>query len=161
MRQNRNSISLDSPIDVAAQAVPQALADQMRALNERKPQLRIEFSDLGAPLDGAIVVPVQALATANPAGDFALEITAAGNKRLYPVFSGTLALVSMDKMKCALRLEGTYDAPLGMLGFAIDATLLAGAARTSLQRFLDDLAKTVVERVRRNEARYAESRRFR
>jgi hypothetical protein len=42
-----------------------------------------------------------------------------------------------------LQLDGDYTAPFGAVGRAIDATLLRGAARASLERFVREVAYRV------------------
>jgi hypothetical protein len=43
-----------------------------------------------------------------------------------------------------LQLEGHYNVPMGALGRAIDATLLRGAAKESLDRFVRELGYRII-----------------
>ncbi|MHB8147992.1 MAG: hypothetical protein ACYDGM_12130, partial [Vulcanimicrobiaceae bacterium] len=72
---------------------------------------------------------------------------------LFPKFVGTLTVMPAET-ETELWLQGRYDLPLGPLGAAVDATVLRGAAKNSLCRFLQWLADEIKTDVRESERRY-------
>jgi hypothetical protein len=105
--------------------------------------LALNISELHLPFQAVISVPVQARVAAGAArNEWRLEIRAADRAQLYPVFEGTLRLQRAGHGS-ELHLEGAYAVPLGTLGRAIDATVLRGAAGSSLQRFVREIAHRV------------------
>lgn len=106
--------------------------------------LALNIRQLHLPFEAALRVPVRA--SIHPGGsrnEWRIEIRAARNPGLYPAFEGILAVISAANRGCQLKLEGTYAPPLGQVGRAIDATLLRGAARSSLERFVREVAHRV------------------
>lgn len=156
-----NRVSLRSQVALPPEPVVPALANELRALQNRAPALKLSvaLSDLQVRLEGEILVQVLAKFAKVDERTFNVEISANVRKGLYPTFLGTLML-RPTREKSELVLEGRINIPLGLLGRSINATLFSGAARKSLQRFLDELARVLEERVRQDEERYARSVRF-
>lgn len=155
-------VLLRSQIALTPEAVAPELADELHAIQEQAPGLKlgVDLSDLQVPLEGEIQIRVRPLFTEVDERTFKVEISASARKGLYPTFAGTLTLRQAREMKSELALEGNIHIPLGLLGRSINATLFSGAARKSLQRFLDDLAGALGEHVRHDEESYARSVRF-
>lgn len=106
--------------------------------------LALNIRQLHLPFEAALRVPVRA--TVHPGesrNQWRLSIRAAKAPGLYPTFEGVLALLSAADKGCQLQLEGRYAPPLGSVGRAIDSTLLRGAARSSLERFIREVAHRV------------------
>jgi len=110
--------------------------------------LQVELPELRIPFHATIGVPVLTKIKGLDRHEWSLEMRAATNPSVYPTFHGVLALEPVGAHACELQLKGKYAVPLGPLGRAIDATLFRGAAVASLQRFVDDVAFRVAERVR-------------
>jgi hypothetical protein len=69
-----------------------------------------------------------------------VEIVAQAAPTLFPRFIGTMSISPLRASGCELWLQGTYKAPLGTVGDALDATILNGVARKSLKRFVGWMA---------------------
>jgi hypothetical protein len=126
-----------------------ALAAVERILHEfasgsEQNSLALNIRQLHLPFEATIRVPITALVSVGEArNQWRLHIRAAVTPALYPTFDGVLSLLPAPGQGCQLRLDGGYTPPLGVVGRAIDATVLAGAARSSLERFLREVAHRV------------------
>lgn len=70
-----------------------------------------------------------------PHWEFPITLTAKSADRFFPTFDGSLIVTPLGTT-CEVWLQGSYAPPLGKLGAQIDATVLRGAAQSSLRAFL-------------------------
>lgn len=107
--------------------------------------LALNMRQLHLPFEATISVPIQALLfPCDAQNEWRLRIHAARRPALYPTFEGLLTLRAAADSWSELHLEGRYVVPLGAMGRVIDLTLLSGAARSSLERFMREIAYRVV-----------------
>ncbi len=78
--------------------------------------------------------------------------SATGHTSLFPVFDGAVE-VTADDGTCTLKIEGTYRAPLGLLGRVGDRLVGKRAAEATAEAFV----RHVAERIDRAADRSAES----
>ena len=69
--------------------------------------------------------------------------TAVGAKGLFPKLTADLVLSHVGQEKSKLFLQGTYDPPLGLIGRAVDRTLLRNVAESTVQDWVDRVARAV------------------
>lgn len=69
--------------------------------------------------------------------------TAIGAKSLFPQLTADLILSHVGKDRTKLFLQGTYEPPLGMVGRAVDRTLLRNVAESTVQDWVDRVANAV------------------
>jgi len=106
--------------------------------------LALNMRELHIPFEAMISVPIEAqVGCGESRNEWRLRIRAAANVGLYPKFDGVLRLMPAGEGGSQLELEGTYVAPFGRLGRAIDVSLLQGAAQSSLHRFLCSIASRI------------------
>ena len=105
--------------------------------------LALNISELHLPFQAVISVPVHACVAphAGP-NEWRRGNRAAERAQHNPQFDGMLSL-ERAVHGSELHLEGRYTVPLGTLGRVIDATVLRGAAESSLQRFVREIAHRV------------------
>lgn len=138
---NKNVISLRTRISAPPWAAWHSVRSTLRQMKQSPTgnRLSIEFSDVQAPIEGAVSVPVRI--NLGPPLDHLMLIEIEGERpRLFPSFAGVLSLQQAGDHETDLCLDGYYTVPLGELGHSADITLLRGAAAASLQRFLDGVA---------------------
>jgi len=86
--------------------------------------------------------------TAHPGGgveprwEFPITLMARTADRFFPTFEGSLIVTPLGEA-CELWLQGAYTPPLGRIGSHFDATVLRGAAQSSLRSFLQSFADDV------------------
>ncbi len=124
---------------------------------ESAPDLSIDLArDLKMPFEAQVHVPVQFDASAPQVDDgFNVTLVPAVRRPYYPRFAGILRMAEQRAESSALLLEGSYTVPFGIVGRVLDMTLFRGAARRSLQRFLDHIASIVDRCVHQDEERQA------
>jgi hypothetical protein len=104
--------------------------------------------------DAAIGVPITVEVCTTPRetpNAVSIRLRAARHTSLFPTFEGRVQSEPAGPLESALRLIGTYEIPLGLLGEAVDETLLRHAARATLTAFLERLRIDVIDEVRRSE----------
>ena len=117
--------------------------------------MSVTLRDLRIGTTGEVKIPIRT--RVQPEDDSwrcALDIQAADKERFFPKFRGRLTVVPVDA-HCELWLEGAYEVPLGSVGALFDATVLRGAAKNSLWKFLQWLADEIKTDVRHGALRYA------
>jgi len=72
-----------------------------------------------------------------------VEIAARAVPRFFPRFVGTVSISPLQESGSELWLQGSYKAPFGSIGALVDATLLRGVARKSLEEFIAWLASEI------------------
>jgi hypothetical protein len=136
------SAAIASDTTFALAAVETILKD----ISSKTPQaaLALNIPQLRVPLEAMISVPIDLhVDWGNARNEWHLEICASSQPHLYPTFVGVLALIPAAECGCQLHLSGEYAPPFGAFGRAIDATVLRGVARSSLQHFVQDIAHRV------------------
>lgn len=71
---------------------------------------------------------------------------ATGPTALFPRMTAELVVSPVGSAECSLVFEGTYDPPLGILGEAIDRTLLNRLAEMTVKSWVDDIVRRAEER---------------
>jgi hypothetical protein len=143
-------ISRNVPIAKAAtrQAIKEALLELVAGQTGEDPSLSAAAG--AAPEAVRVAVPVVLDTDARTApydGDIAVTLRARSNAGFFPTFSGTIGVEENGLSHSRVSLRGSYQAPLGVMGAAIDAVALRGVARSSLERMLDALIHRAVERI--------------
>jgi len=152
-----HSIELHTSLDIPAALARKELLRIMTAIHEHEAPyeeatLRVGLHDMRLPVPGEIGVPIDAEVQSRPFQyECGIKIGASGGRNFFPKFAGTASISALGSSACELWLQGHYEVPLGGIGDAIDATLLNGAAKRSLTAFLEFLAKTIVENVKREQ----------
>jgi hypothetical protein len=123
--------------------------------------LSVDVRDLKIPFEGQLRVPVHARVERHEKRwESHIEIGAAAKEGFFPHFKGTLTVTPEGHGQSRIWLQGEYTPPLGILGGAINATVLHGVAEHSLNDFLNWLAKEIekhvheLERSRQRQARH-------
>jgi hypothetical protein len=161
-------IELHTSLDLPATLARTELFRVMNAIHDHEPPyqdaaLHVGLHDLRLPVPGDVGVPIETEVRGLPFQyECTLKIAASGaGAEFFPKFSGNINVSALGSGACELWLQGEYDVPLGGVGAAIDATLFAGAAKRSLTAFLDYLAQTLTENVKRQQEADVSGRRGR
>lgn len=87
--------------------------------------------DLGMPRagDGETTIPLTWVATGAPG--------------LFPRLEGDLVVSSLGESLTQITLRGSYEPPMGVIGRALDRTVLHRVSEASVKAFLDRLATAV------------------
>jgi hypothetical protein len=80
-----------------------------------------------------------------------LSLHATNHTAWFPSFRGQIRSEAVGPLESILRLSGTYQTPLGVIGDFVDATLLGHAAERTLRSFLDRVRSDVIDEIRRAE----------
>ncbi len=80
-----------------------------------------------------------------------IALKATRRSGLFPAFRGAICSEDGGPLESVLRLDGTYDVPLGTLGGMVNRTVLRHAAKRSLAAFLDRLRVDVITEIQRAE----------
>jgi hypothetical protein len=80
-----------------------------------------------------------------------IAVRATHHSALFPTFHGTVRSEAAGNLDSVLRLDGTYETPLGMFGHMADRTVLGHAAERSLNSFLERLRADVIDEIQRAE----------
>ena len=103
--------------------------------------LGLNVRQMHLPFQATICVAVDAdVCPGEARNEWRLQIRAAP---LYPMFQGLLRLLPAEQSGAQLQIDGRYRVPFGALGRALDATVMRGAAESSLQRFVREIAYRV------------------
>lgn len=73
-----------------------------------------------------------------------LRLRVEDHERLFPSLEGTLDAAWLGPGHTHLALSASYDPPFGVLGRAVDRTLLHRVAEAVAQRFLEAIARELV-----------------
>jgi hypothetical protein len=159
---DKANVEMYVSIPLAPTPARDAMIAILDAIGRREPPyervaLTLGLSDLHLPIEGSVSIPIEAGVEAQPLRwECRIEIEAEQNRELFPHFEGTLTVTPNGRGACELRLQGSYDPPLGLLGKGLDATVLRGAAERALRRFLEWLATEIRARVDRLEREHAQ-----
>jgi len=102
----------------------------------------------------AVTVPVTVEtrgADLHTPGAIPLSLHATNHTAWFPSFRGQIRSEAVGPLESILRLAGTYQTPLGVLGELVDATVLGHAAERTLRSFLDRVRSDVIDEIRRAE----------
>lgn len=152
-----HAIELSQELNLPGSDVLAAGNEIMEAIEQRTPPydavwLSVNLRDLKIPFDAELRVPVRARVEREPGRwQCRIEIGAEEGSQLFPRFDGMLTVTPEEPGQSRLSLSGSYDTPLGLLGHAIDATLLSGVAEGSLEDFLGWLSRDIAERALKSE----------
>lgn len=80
-----------------------------------------------------------------------LSLHATNHTAWFPSFRGQIRSEVVGPLESILRLTGTYQTPLGVIGDLVDATILGHAAERTLRSFLDRVRSDVIDEIRRAE----------
>lgn len=137
------SAAIAVPADFAFPAVETILNEFARAPG--RAALALNVRQLHLPFQATISVAVHARVLPGEAhNEWRLQIRAAQHAPMYPTFEGLLKLLPAGRTGAQLLIDGRYTPPFGPLGRSIDATIMRGAAQSSLQRFVREVAFRVV-----------------
>ncbi len=153
------TIEMYVPLKSPPEIVCDSLLRVVPAIAQGKPPyerlaMSVTLRDLRIGANGEVKVPIRTrVHREDDSWRCALDIQAADRERFFPKFRGRLTVVPVDA-SCELWLEGAYEVPLGSVGALLDATVLRGAAKNSLWKFLQWLADEIKADVRHGALRY-------
>jgi len=153
-------IELHAALPLASAAARESLLRVMRGISSTSSTdrlaLAVYLGDLHVAVQGEIRVPVEVSVDDRPVRwEYAIAIRAASDEGFFPTFAGTLSITPVGTQS-ELWLQGSYQAPFGMIGALLDRTVLRHAAHRSLQSFLQRVADDTVAGERATEARHAQ-----
>lgn len=138
-------------------AICKSFADREAPYDEMA--LSIGLRSVHIPVPGTVSVPISVSSHANAQRyECLLTIEGSAAPRLFPKFSGTISVTPLREYGSELWLQGTYEAPLGVGGRLADATIMHGAATSSLEHFVTWFAAEIAKRIEARER--AERRRL-
>ncbi len=132
-------------------AVASRLATVLRGYAQRGDVTLAHALPLGA---AEVAVPVTVEIDAVEAHDpfeLPFSLRAAHHAAAFPTFNGTLRSEAVGPLESTLRLNGTYETPLGAIGSLGNAALLGHAAERTLRSFLERVRDDTAEEIRRSE----------
>jgi hypothetical protein len=153
-------VALEREVPVAAAAVRAALRPVLDELSERSRAGELSLTARLAARDGVTLaevgVPVLLTvgASRQPEGEsIPIEVRASGPGAFFPTFSGAVDANERGPALTEVTLRGSYDAPLGPIGAALDATAFRGTAMHSLSALLERIIAAVNARLGREAER--------
>lgn len=152
------TVSVQGTVSLPADRTARLIEEILRDLCEKPGHVSLSVdlsADLAAPVEASLSVPIVLTASRAPReNELFVSISSEKHAHLYPRFKGTLRVMPARGGSSVVTLKGSYSVPFGSLGDSIDMTLLRGAARSSLRRFLDYVFERLSERT------YAQQRRL-
>ena len=144
-------IAIDTRLPDPQAVVAPRLLTVLRGYSSRDDVvLTLDVGIAGAAMSVPVTVEIGEAQTRTPnAVQIALRATHHGG--LFPAFGGTVSSDRAGTLESVLRLQGTYETPLGMLGSIADRTVLGHAAERSLRSFLERLRADVIAEIQRAE----------
>jgi hypothetical protein len=144
-------ITIDTTIPSPQAVVLPRLVTVLRGYEEREDVvLSHDLRIAGAAMSVPVIVETAGADRRTPA-ELPLVLRGAHHASWFPTFHGQVRSEAVGPLESILRLEGTYDTPLGAIGDFADSTVLGHAAERSLRSFLDRLRSDVVDEIRRAE----------
>lgn len=141
--ENGIAVVTGAAVTVPAHFALPALETILKAFEQEaeRASLALNMRQMHLPFEATICVGIHAhVLRGEASNEWRLNIRAERNPGMYPTFQGVLTLVEAGERGSELRLHGRYTAPLGAGGYAIDTTLLRDAAKSSLERFVREIA---------------------
>ncbi len=148
-----STIEMYVPLNSSPDLVCESLLRVVPAIAQGKPPydrlaLSVTLRDLRIGTTGEVQIPVRTRVQRDgESWRCALDIQAADRERFFPKFRGRLTVVPVGEHS-ELWLEGVYEVPLGSVGALLDATVLRGAAKNSLWKFLQWLADEIKDEMK-------------
>ena len=143
------TIDLSRPLAIPGPLALDAMLRILRAVDDGVPPYDAVALSLGlaAVRFGVVSIPVAVASSAKPSS-YECEIVIAAERfpTAFPRFKGTVSISPLRETGSELWLQGEYVAPFGAAGEAVDATVLHGVARQSLDRFVGWLADEITAR---------------
>jgi hypothetical protein len=98
--------------------------------------------DVGTEIDISVgeITEVPKAQGQTPSTSISIEWEATKRPKLFPLMRATLQIYPLTATETQLDFAGTYDAPLGAVGTAIDAVVGRRIAEASVHRFVVDVA---------------------
>lgn len=121
-------------------------ATKAAALRARTVAAELSVDIAGVQIGTDISISVQKIeqhpqkATSPPVTLLQLEWTATKMPALFPVMKAELSIYPLTATETQLDFLGNYEAPLGVLGGAIDAVVGRRIAEASVHRFIENVA---------------------
>ena len=145
------AIAIDTRLpDPQAVVAPRVLTVLSGYASRSDVVLTLEVGIAGAAMSVPVTVELGDARDRTPtAVPIALRATHHGG--LFPAFHGAVRSEGSGTLESILRLDGTYETPLGMFGSIADRTVLGHAAERSLRSFLEHLRADVIEEIQRSE----------
>ena len=112
--------------------------------------LALDMGIAGAAMSVPVTVELHDAPTRTPSA-VPIALRATHHSALFPAFRGAVRSEAAGTLESVLRLDGTYETPLGMLGSIADRTVLGHAAERSLRAFLEHLRADVIDEIQRAE----------
>ena len=107
-------------------------------------ELRVQIGGIDIGRD--IVISIEAIedkpesVKSLPSTVLHIQWEAASAARLFPMMKADLAIYPLTATETQLELTGNYEAPLGIVGGAIDAIVGNRIAEATVHRFIQDVA---------------------
>jgi hypothetical protein len=144
-------VTIDTPLpDPQAAVAPRLLTVLSGYASRNDVVLTLEVGVAGAAMSVPVTVELRDSLTRTPAA-VPIALRATHHSALFPTFSGAVRSDAVGNLDSVLRLAGTYETPLGMVGSIADRTVLGHAAERSLHSFLARLRADVIEEIQRAE----------
>lgn len=154
-------VKLERFVDLPGELLEEALEAILAEIAKREGPWRdfalyLNLRDVRLPDIGYIAIPVRVVCQpevveASAQRQLRLHIEATRESQAFPVFSGVCAASAIGPSRANVWLDGDYDVPLGILGAAINASLVAGAAKKTLENFLDGIVTACRARIDKQE----------
>ena len=144
-------IAIDTRLPDPQAVVTPRLLTVLRGYSSRDDVvLALDVGIAGAAMSVPVTVEIGETATRTP-NAVPVALRATHHSSLFPAFGGTVSSESLGTLESVLRLDGTYETPLGTLGSIANRTVLGHAAERSLRAFLEHLRADVIEEIQRAE----------
>jgi hypothetical protein len=144
-------IAIDTMLPSPQAVVLPRLITVLRGYEEREDVvLSHDLPVAGAAMSVPVIIETAGAERHTPAA-LPLVVRAAHRASWFPTFHGLVRSEAGGPLESILRLEGTYETPLGAIGDFADATVLGHAAERSLRSFLDRLRSDVIVEIQRAE----------
>ena len=106
------------------------------------------LAEVGFPVDGHRVCKNVEIEVGRPVASggktwIPMAWRATGPSNLFPILDAELEFASLGTQLTQLSLSGRYQPPLGLVGRAVDKSLLSRVAEATIKDFLDRLARAI------------------
>ena len=109
--------------------------------------VKIAGLEVGAAVEIEIVSLTEAALYNRPATRIDLAWRAVNHAGWFPTMKASLSIYALTPTETQLDFEGRYDPPLGIVGAAIDATVMHRLARAAVTGFIQEVADYLRRRV--------------
>jgi hypothetical protein len=144
-------ITIDTSVPSPQAVVAPRLATVLRGYEERTDvALTHDLHAGGAAVTVPVTIQTRCAEPGTPTA-IPLLVHATHHTAWFPSFRGEVRSEAVGPLESILRLDGTYQTPLGAIGNLVDATVLGHAAERTLRSFLDRIRSDVIDEIRRAE----------